>query len=139
MSLEQKIEVLTAAVMALTAAMSSQPSQASTTLANVAPAATQFPAPGPLPNGMPGGPFGAQPAASPAFAAAVASNGCPFTDLIGCTKYAMDTYYALEAKAAGKGAIIGQLVQYLCGSGSINDLPVAQYPAFYTEMQNQLA
>lgn len=129
MSLEVKIESLTIAIIALTAAMAGQAPKAPT----APPAAV------PLANGMPGGPFGTQapPAAAPPAFAAPAAPGAPFHDLAGITKYATDTYYAMEAKGVGRGEVITHFVRHLCGSGSVNDLPVAKYPDFFAEMERQ--
>ena len=148
MSLEQKIEALTAALLANTAALQGQASStvaqaAPAPVAQAAPAAFAAPA---LANGMPGGPFGT-PAAAPApaaFAAFAAPTpaapaGAPFSDLPGCTKYAMEAFGLLEAKAPGRGEVITQLIQHLCGTASINDLTPAHYPAFYAELEKQKA
>lgn len=136
--LETKIEALTAAVLALTAQLQGQAAPVPAPVA-AAPAAFAAPAAAPLANGMPGGPFAA-PAAAPAAASfAPPAGGAPFTDLAGCTKYAMDSYAALEAKGAGRGEVVTQLIQHLCGSNSINDLPVAAYANFYTELEKQKA
>lgn len=146
--LEQKIEALTAAVIALTAQMAGQTGIAVTGQTPVVtppsfPAPTNAAAaPGALPNGMPGGPFGAQPTAPavtpPSFAPSAAP-GAPFADLKGCTDYAMAAYAALEAKGPGRGEIVTQLIKHLCGSNSINDLKSELYPAFYAELEKQKA
>jgi Tfp pilus assembly protein FimV len=147
--LETRIAELTAAIVALTAQLQGQAAPVAAAPAAApatpAPAPAAFAAPAaapaaaaPLANGMPGGPFTAPAAAAaPAFTPAAA--GAPFTDLAGCTKYAMDSYAMLEAKGAGRGEVVTQLIQHLCGSNSINDLPVAAYPSFYTELEKQKA
>lgn len=139
--LEQKIEALTAALNANTQALHAMLQGAGPAAPVAAPVAPPAPAASvvtALPNGMPGGPFGAPAAvaAPPAFAPPAAP-GAPFTDLTGCTKYAMEAFAILEAKGAGKGEVVTQLIQHLCGSGSINDLPATQYPAFYAELEKQ--
>lgn len=143
MYLEQKIDTLMVMIGNLSSQMAGQaPPTASATVAQAAIVSPTFGAPPALANGMPGGPFGAQPAAVvppvvAAFTPQVA--GAPFGDLVGCTKYAVDAHAAMEAKGPGRGEIITQLIQHLCGSGSINDLPTTAYPAFYTEMEKQKA
>lgn len=137
MSLETKIEALTAAVLALTAQMQGQaPAPVAPPAPPAPPAPTFAPPAAPLANGMPGGPFTA-PAAAPV--APPAAPGAPFNDLTGCTKYAMDAYTALEAKGAGRGEVVTQVITHLCGSGSINDLPPVKYPEFYTIVEQQKA
>jgi hypothetical protein len=134
--LEQKISELTAAVVALTAAMQAGlPTAAS--VAAVAPQTFAAPAAAPPANGMPGGPFGA-PAAAPVAAPptfAPPASGAPFADVNGCTKYAMESYPTFEAK--GKPELITQIITHLCGSGNINDLPVAKYGEFYALVEQQ--
>ena len=135
MSLEQKIEGLTLAVERLIKCFEVS-SQVPVTIAPVVASANT------LGNGMPGGPFGTQPAPVVAAAnpfAAPAAPGAPFGDLVGATKYAVDTYHALEAKQAGRGEVITQLIRHLCGSDAIDALPAAAYPEFYAQLEKQKA
>lgn len=138
--LEQKIEALTASVNQLIQCFT-QVISAPASVAPLAPAVPPaFGQPAALPNGMPGGPFAAPAAvAAPVAFAPPAAPGAPFSDLNGCTKYAMAVYEFLEAKAPGRGAVVAQLIQHLCGSGSISDLPAAQYLNFYNESEKQKA
>lgn len=136
--LEQKIEALTAAVVALIAQMSSQSGTVVATAS--APSFGAASATTTLANGMPGGPFGNQaPAATPSFAAPPAQTGAPFNDLKGCVDYATAAYGVIVAKDPNRSEVITQLIMHLCGSPSINDLPVAAYPTFYAELEKQKA
>lgn len=144
--LEQKIEALTAAVMALTAQVVGLNQAASPALAQPAPT---FSAPAPqatpsfggapagLTNGMPGGPsFGGAPVQPVAPTGPVA----PFSDQKGMADYTMSVFGAIEQKRPGTGeALVNSLLTHLCGSASINDLPAAKYGEFYAEMERQRA
>lgn len=139
--LESKIEALTLAVAALTAAMTAQTGApiVAQQAAQAAPASFAPPTTPALTNGMPGGPFPPQAApvvAAPSFAPPAAP-GAPFTDLAGCTKYAMAAFEVLSGK--GKPELVTQLIQHLCGSNSINDLPTTKYGEFYTLVEQQKA
>lgn len=141
MSLDHALTTLLAALNANTEACNQLTVAMRGTAPTVAAPAPEPPAapPAALPNGMPGGPFGS---AAPAFAPPpppAAPAGVPFTDLVGCTKYAVEAHGLLEAKAPGRGAVVAQLIQHLCGSGSINDLPTTAYPQFYEELEKQKA
>lgn len=139
MSLESKIDTLTAAVVALTAAL--QDRQASPVVAPQAAQMTvgQAPAPAPV---MPQAPaFTAPPApvappaampALPSFAppAPAAPAGAPFTDLAGLVKYATESYAALGPK----GEMIGQVMAQL-GHDNINNIRPDQYGQFYAAVE----
>jgi hypothetical protein len=137
MSLENKIEALTAAVVALTAKLESS---------NVAPAAPVAPTPAPVVQAAPvhvsvvdtPAPVAAAPAmpAPPAFVAPApvavpASTGAPFSDGKGLIDYVMGAYKAL---GAAKGA---QIQNVLVGLGyqNINDVKPEHYGALFTGVE----
>ena len=140
MSLENKIEALTAAVVALTAKLESS---------NVAPAAPVAPAPAPVVQAAPvvvsvvdtPAPVAAAPAmpAPPAFVAPApvaapapqATGGAPFTDGKSLIDYVMGAYKAL---GAAKGA---QIQNVLVGLGyqNINDVKPEHYSALFTGVE----
>lgn len=133
MSLESKIEDLTAAVTALTAVLAAQrPAQAAT----VAPAPIAAPVPAPAPvvaapvaapaPVMPPPPtFSAVPAPAPAPAAA------PFTDQKSLITYVMGAYSALGPQ---KGAQIQNVLTSL-GCTNINDVKPEQYAALFAGVE----
>jgi hypothetical protein len=139
MSLESKIEALTVAVVALTAAMQNNQAAPAPQMAATVPAAPPVPqqaapaafappvqaAPAPA-AAMPAPPsFMAPPPAAPAPA------GAPFTDSNGLIKYATDAYHTLgEAKGPGLQNIIASL-----GHQNINDVRPDQYGAFYAAVE----
>ena len=130
MSLEAKIEALTAAVVALTAKMESS---------NVAPAAPVAPAPAPVVQAP--APVAAVPApvaapapvmpAPPTFVApapvAAAPTGAPFADGKGLIDYVMGAYKALGPQ---KGAQIQGVLTGL-GYQNINDVKPEHYGALH--------
>jgi hypothetical protein len=124
MSLEAKIEALTAAVVALTAKMESS---------NVAPAAPVAPAPTPVVQAP--APVAAVPApampAPPTFVApapvAAAPSGVPFADGKGLIDYVMGAYKALGPQ---KGAQIQGVLTGL-GYQNINDVKPEHYGALH--------
>lgn len=124
MSLEAKIEALTAAVVALTAKMESS---------NVAPAAPVAPAPAPVVQAP--APVAAAPApvmpAPPTFVApapvAAAPTGAPFADGKGLIDYVMGAYKALGPQ---KGAQIQGVLTGL-GYQNINDVKPEHYGALH--------
>lgn len=145
MSLENKIEALTAAVVALTAKLESS---------NVAPAAPVAPAPAPVvqaapvvaapatvvvaPVGLTGnGPVTIAPAmpAPPAFVApapvaAPVATGAPFSDPKGLIDYVMASYKSLGTK--------GQLIQGVLtqmGYQNINDVKPEHYGALFAGVE----
>jgi hypothetical protein len=140
MSLENKIEALTAAVVALTAKLESS---------NVAPAAPVAPTPAPVVQAAPvlktaeesahiAAPVAAAPAmpAPPAFVApapvaAPAPTGAPFSDGKGLIDYVMGAYKAL---GAAKGA---QIQNVLVGLGyqNINDVKPEHYGALFAGVE----
>lgn len=141
MSLENKIEALTAAVVALTAKLESS---------NVAPAAPVAPTPAPVVQAAPTpmhvvipttdvpAPVAAVPAmpAPPAFVApapvaAPAPTGAPFSDGKGLIDYVMGAYKAL---GAAKGA---QIQNVLVGLGyqNINDVKPEHYGALFAGVE----
>lgn len=129
MSLEAKIEDLTAAIHALVAAMGQRPAQAAT----VAPAPVAAPAPvvaapvaAPAPVMPPPPTFSAPPVAAPAAPAAA-----PFTDQKSLITYVMGAYSALGPQ---KGAQI-QTVLTSLGCTNINDVKPEQYAALFAGVE----
>lgn len=133
MSLENKIEALTAAVVALTAKLESS---------NVAPAAPVAPAPAPVVEVTPvvvaPAPVVSAPAmpAPPAFVApaptpAPVAGGAPFSDGKGLIDYVMASYKAL---GAAKGANI-QGVLVSLGYQNINDVKPEHYGALFAGVE----
>jgi hypothetical protein len=135
MSLEQKIDALTAAVVALTAKLESS---------NVAAPAPVAPAPAPVVQAAPvtvsvvdtPAPVAAAPVmpAPPAFAAPVAApaaTGAPFTDGKGLIDYVMGAYKALGPQ---KGA---QIQGVLTGMGyqNINDVKPEHYGQLFAGVE----
>ena len=130
MSLEAKIEALTAAVVALTAKLESS---------NVAPAAPVAPAPAPVVQAAPAPVAAPAPApvmpAPPAFVApapvAAAPSGVPFADGKGLIDYVMGAYKALGPQ---KGAQIQGVLTGL-GYQNINDVKPEHYAALHTGIE----
>ena len=137
MSLELKIEALTAAVTALTAQLQS---------GNVAAPAPVAPAPAPVVQAAPvaaapapiaaPAPVAAAPAmpAPPSFAAPVAApaaTGAPFTDGKGLIDYVMGAYKALGPQ---KGALIQGVLTGM-GYQNINDVKPEHYAALHTGVE----
>ena len=128
MSLEAKIEALTAAVVALTAKLESN---------NVAVPAPVAQAPVPVPTPVPTLPqVGTAPVmpAPPAFVApapAPAPSGAPFTDGKGLIDYVMSAYKALGPQ---KGAEIQGVLTGL-GYQNINDVKPEHYGALYSGVE----
>ena len=134
MPLENKIEALTAAVIALTAKLESS---------NVAPAAPVAPAPAPVVEVAPvvAAPLVQAPAmpAAPVFtapviaasAAAPVATGAPFSDGKGLIDYVMASYKAL---GAAKGANI-QGVLVSLGYQNINDVKPEHYGALFAGVE----
>jgi hypothetical protein len=135
MSLELKIEALTAAVVALTAKLESS---------NVAAPAHVAPTPAPVvqaalaPVAQPvAAPVAAAPAmpAPPSFVApatvTVSATGAPFTDGKGLIDYVMGAYKALGPQ---KGALIQGVLTGL-GYQNINDVKPEHYAALHTGVE----
>ena len=130
MSLELKIEALTAAVIALTAKLESS---------NVSAPAPVAPAPAPVVQAAPvpvAAPVAAAPVmpAPPAFVApapAPVASGAPFSDGKGLIDYVMGAYKALGPQ---KGA---QIQGVLTGMGyqNINDVKPEHYAALHTGVE----
>lgn len=134
MSLETRIEALTAAVVALTAQMAGtqQMAAAAAPVAQTAPAAAPFTPPAAAaPTGMPGAPFGA-PAAGPAAA--------PFTDAKGHMDYSVASYNQMVT-TKGQDVANTRFNQILtaCGVDNINNVPAAQYANYYNLMEQAKA
>ena len=137
MSLEAKIEALTAAVVALTAklevgaAPAANPTQAAPTVAAPAPttvtvaAASSTVAASGTPVGMPPPPSFQIPAP------VVASVGAPFSDPKGLIDYVMTSYKTLGPQ---KGAQI-QTVLTSMGYGNINDVKLEHYGALFAGVE----
>jgi hypothetical protein len=126
MSLENKIEALTAAVLALTAKLESS---------NVAPAAPVAPAPAPVVQVAPVVAAPAMPAPpafiAPAPAPAPVIAGAPFSDGKGLIDYVMSAYKAL---GAAKGAQIQNVLVSL-GYQNINDVKPEHYGALFAGVE----
>ena len=137
MSLELKIEALTAAVTALTAQLQA---------GNVAAPAPVAPAPAPVVQAAPA-PVAAAPVAAPAPVAAApampapptfvapapapAPTGAPFSDPKGLIDYVMGAYKALGPQ---KGALIQGVLTGL-GYQNINDVKPEHYAALHTGVE----
>ena len=120
MSLESKIDALTAAVQALTAKLES---------VNVAPTATPVQVAAPVVAAPVAAPAAAMPA-PPSFAAPVAAPapaGAPFADGKGLIDYVMGAYKALGPQ---KGALIQNVLTQL-GYANINDVKPEHYAALF--------
>lgn len=131
MSLESKIEALTAAVIALTAKLESSnvaapAPQVITTAAPAAPVTLTVPAPAPV-VAMPAPPSFAPVAPAPAPAPA----GAPFSDPKGLIDYVMSSYKALGPQ---KGAQIQTVLTNL-GYGNINDVKPEHYGALFAGVE----
>jgi hypothetical protein len=130
MSLELKIEALTAAVTALTAQLQT---------GNVAAPAPVAPTPAPVVQAAPvaaPAPVAAAPAmpAPPSFVApapAPAASGAPFSDPKGLIDYVMGAYKALGPQ---KGAMIQGVLTGL-GYQNINDVKPEHYAALHTGVE----
>jgi hypothetical protein len=131
MSLEQKIEALTAAVVALTAKLeSSNAPAAPVMIAAPAPSAPQtFTAPAPVAPA----PVVAMPA-PPSFAPiapAPAPAGAPFSDPKGLIDYVMSSYKTLGPQ---KGAEIQKVLTNM-GYGNINDVKPEHYGQLFAGVE----
>jgi hypothetical protein len=126
MSLENKIEALTAAVLALTAKLESS---------NVAPAAPVAPAPAPVVQVAPVVAAPAMPAPpafiAPAPAPAPVIAGAPFSDGKGLIDYVMSAYKAL---GAAKGSQIQNVLVSL-GYQNINDVKPEHYGQLFAGVE----
>jgi hypothetical protein len=129
MSLENKIEALTAAVVALTAKLESS---------NVAPAAPVALTPAPVVQAAPVAVAPAAPAmpAPPAFVmpapvVAPVAGGAPFSDPKGLIDFVMASYKALGPQ---KGALIQGVLTGL-GYQNINDVKPEHYAALHTGVE----
>jgi len=148
MSLEQKIDALTAAVVALTAEMQSRHSMiAQLQSSNVAAPAPVAPAPAPVVQAAPvaktaeesariGSPVAAASTmpAPPTFAAPVAApvaSGAPFSDPKGLIDYVMGAYKALGPQ---KGALIQGVLTGM-GYQNINDVKPEHYGALFAGVE----
>ena len=146
MSLELKIEALTAAVTALTAQMQSNnvtaaapvaPAPAPVVQAAPAPVAAPVPAPVAAPVVAPA-PVAAAPAMpappsfiAPAPVAALAPTGAPFSDGKGLIDYVMSAYKALGPQ---KGAMIQNVLVNL-GYQNINDVKPEHYGQLFAGVE----
>lgn len=128
MSIEAKIEALTAAVTALTAALTTR---AAPTVALSAAPAVVVPAPVAAP--APVAPPVATMPAPPTFTAPppAASAGAPFSDPKGLMDYVMSAYKALGPQ---KGASIQQVLTGL-GVSTINEVKPEQYAALFAGVE----
>lgn len=136
MSLESKIEALTAAVVALTVKLESNnvaPAapvvQAPAPVAAPAPVVAPEPAPAPVAPAAPVMP--AAPSFQPAAPVAAAPAGAPFSDPKGLIDYVMAAYKALGAT---KGAQIQGVLTGL-GYANINDVKPEHYGALHAGVE----
>lgn len=125
MSIEQKIGELTAAVNALTAALT-QRAGTPTVPQAPAPAPVAAPAPAPAAAQMPAPPSFAAPQ-QPQFAAPAAAPAAPFADSAGLIAYVMAAYKEMGPQ---KGAQIQNVLTNI-GVQNINDVKPEQYGAVY--------
>ena len=127
MSIEAKIEALTAAVTALTAALTARAAPtvaAAPAPVAVVPAPVAAPVAPPAPVAMPAPPtFTAPPVAAPTAA--------PFSDAKGLMDYVMSSYKALGPQ---KGASIQQVLTGL-GVSTINEVKPEQYAALFAGVE----
>jgi hypothetical protein len=135
MSLESKIEALTAAVIALTAKLESNnvaapAPQVITTAAPAAPVTLTVPAPAPVAAPAPVVAMPAPPSFAPV-APAPAPTGAPFSDPKGLIDYVMSSYKALGPQ---KGAQIQTVLTGL-GYGNINDVKPEHYGALFAGVE----
>lgn len=121
MSLEAKIEALTAAVVALTAKLEAAPVAAPAPVVAPAPVAPPAVEPAPV---MPPPPKFEAPAAAPAA-------GAPFTDGKGLIDYVMSSYKVLgpQKGAQMQGVLVG------LGYQNINDVKPEHYAALYAGIE----
>jgi hypothetical protein len=133
MSLESKIEALTAAVVALTAklesnnvALAAPVAQAPAPIAAPVPVAAPAPAPVAAP-AMPAAPSFLPQAAAPAAATA----GAPFSDPKGLIDYVMASYKALGPQ---KGSMIQGVLTQL-GYANINDVKPEHYGQLFAGIE----
>jgi hypothetical protein len=140
MSLEQKIEALTAAVVALTNKLESSNVAPAAPVAQVAAPVAQVPQmPAPVLENIPA-PAGTMPVmpAMPNFAAPVAAvaapvaSGAPFNDGPGLIQYVMNVYKEIGAT---KGAMIQNVLAGL-GYQNINDVKPEHYGALFTGVES---
>ncbi len=138
MSLETKIEALTAAVVALTAAVANRgvPQAAPTVAAPVEAPAPIVPQSAPVaaaPMAMPPPPSFTPPMPPPVVAAPVAApvQGPLFTDVKGLIQYTMETYRTL---GPAKGGQIQNVLKSL-GVDNINSVKPEQFAAFYAGVE----
>ena len=142
MSLELKIEALTAAVVALTAKLESSNVTAAAPVApapapvvQAAPAPVTAPAPATVAAPAPVAAAPAMPAppsfVAPAPVAAPAPAGAPFSDGKGLIDYVMSSYKALGPQ---KGAMIQGVLVNL-GYQNINDVKPEHYAALHTGIE----
>ena len=135
MSLESKIEALTAAVIALTAKLESSnvaapAPQVITTAAPAAPVTLTVPAPAPVAAPAPVVAMPAPPSFAPV-APAPTPAGAPFSDPKGLIDYVMSSYKALGPQ---KGAQIQTVLTGL-GYGNINDVKPEHYGALFAGVE----
>ena len=124
MTIESRIEELTAAIHALTAALSARAGAA------VEPVPVQHPVHQPVPAPVAAAPVMPAPPVFTAPAAPVAP-AVPFSDPKGLMDYVMSTYKALGQQ---KGAEIQKVLAGL-GVGTINEIKPDQYAALYAGIE----
>jgi len=130
MSLESKIEDLTAAIHALVAAMGARPTAApaaAPAVVTITPA-SPVPAPAPVVPAMPAPPVFAPPAP---VAPAATLPKAPFTDQKSLIDYVMSSYKTL---GVAKGAQIQQVLVSL-GHQNINDVKPENYDALFAGVE----
>ena len=130
MTIESKLDSLTAAIVALVAVLDRTPTVAA------APVAAPVPAPAPVVAAPIAAPVAAPVAAMPApptFVAPppAAPAGAPFSDPKGLMDYVMSSYKALGPQ---KGAQIQQVLGSI-GASTINEVRPEQYAALFTGVE----
>lgn len=133
MSLELKIEALTTAINALTAALTQRPAVAPAPVAAPVPVPPPAPVsqPAPAPVVPPPAPIMPPPPSFAAPAPTPSPAGAPFSDPKGLMDYVMTRYKALGSE---KGALIHQVLLTL-GVQNINDVRPDQYAALYAGVE----
>lgn len=130
MSLEAKIEALTAAVINLTGVIQRIESNGGVAPAPVltaAPAAVAAPAvPMPAAPSMPAMPF-SMPAPAPVVSA-------PFADATGLNAYTMAAYQQISAIDKAKAMKIGEIIKEL-GAATLTDIKPEQYGEFHAKVE----
>jgi hypothetical protein len=131
MSIESKIEALTAAITKLTAAIEAQGTNVPQVAAPVQPAPVVAAPVAPAAPAMPAPPTFAPVAAAPAPVAAPAAPAAPFKDGQGLIQYVMSTYQSMGPEKGAKiqGVLLG------LGYVNINDVKPEHYGQLYADVE----